>query len=166
MLNRWHAEEREVILHQLGTDPVRGLAPAESSRRLREHGSNVMREPRRSPAGPLLVRQFTDSLLLVLLLASGAAGYLGHWPDSIAIGAIVVLNGLLGFFQEYRAERALAALSRLSAPSARVVRGGKSFLIPADDLVPGDLAEVAQGDRVAADMRLYAAQRLFTDEAA
>jgi Ca2+-transporting ATPase len=166
MLNRWHAEEREVVLHQLGTDPGRGLAPAESSRRLHEHGRNVLPEPRPPSAGPLLVRQFTDALLLALLLAAAVAAYLGNWADCIAIGLLALLNGLLGLFQEYRAERALSALSRLSAPSARIVRGGRSFLVPSGELVPGDLAELAAGDRVAADMRLYAAQRLFADESA
>ena len=166
MLNRWHAEEREVVLHQLGTDPVRGLAPAESSRRLREHGRNVIRQPRPPSAGPLLARQFTDALELALLLAAAVAAYLSNWRDCIAIGSLALLNGLLGFFQEYRVECSLPALSRLSAPSARVVRGGKSFLVPSGELVPGDLAELAAGDRVAADMRLYAAQQLFVDESA
>ncbi len=166
MLNRWHAEDREVVLHQLGTDPARGLAPAESSRRLREHGRNVIREPRPPSAGPLLLRQFTDALQLAVLLAAAVAGYLANWSDCMALGLLALVNGLLGFFQEYRAERALPALSRLSAPSARIVRGGKSFLVPSGELVPGDLAELAAGDRVAADMRLYAAQRLFMDESA
>ena len=81
MLNRWHAEDREVVLHQLGTDPVRGLAPAESSRRLREQGPNLIREPRPPSAGPLLARQFTDALQLALLLAAAVAGYLADWTD-------------------------------------------------------------------------------------
>jgi len=166
MLNSWHAEDREVVLHQLGTDPARGLAPAESSRRLLEHGRNVIRGPRPSSAGPLLVRQFTDALLLALLLAAALAGYLASWVDCIALGVLALLNGLLGVFQEYRPDRALSALSRLGAPSARIVRGGKSFLVPSGELVPGDLAELAAGDRVAADMRLFAAQRLFVDESA
>ncbi|MHB8835157.1 MAG: cation-translocating P-type ATPase [Candidatus Methylomirabilia bacterium] len=166
MLNRWHAEDREVVLHQLGTDPVRGLAPAESTRRLREHGRNAIREPRPPSAGPLLLRQFTDALLLALLLAAALAGYLANWADCLALGFLALLNGLLGVFQEYRPDRALSALCRLSAPSARIVRGGKSFLVPSGELVPGDLAELAAGDRVAADMRLFAAQRLFADESA
>jgi len=166
MLNRWHAEDREAVLHQLGTDPVRGLAPAESSRRLREHGRNVIREPRPPSAGPLLLRQFTDALLLCLLLAAAVAGYLADWAECVALGLLALVNGLLGIFQEYRADRALSALSRLGAPSARIVRGGKSFLVPAGELVPGDLAQLAAGDRVAADMRLYDAQRLFMDESA
>jgi len=164
MLNRWHAEDREVILHLLGTDPARGLAPAESSRRLLEHGLNVIPEPRPPSAGPLLVRQFADALLLGLLVAAGIAAYLRHWVDCAAIGALALLNGLLCFFQERRPDRALAALVQLSAPSARVVRGGKSFLVPAGELVPGDLVELTAGVRIAADMRLYAAQRLFIDE--
>ncbi len=166
MLNRWHAEDREVILHQLGTDPVRGLAPAESSRRLREHGRNVIRVPRPVSAGPLLVHQFTDALLLALVLAATLAAYLTNWVDCLALGFLALLNGFLGVLQEYRPDRALSALSRLGAPSARVVRGGKSFLVPSGELVTGDLAELAAGDRVAADMRLFSAQRLFADESA
>jgi Ca2+-transporting ATPase len=164
MLNRWHAEDREVILHLLGTDPARGLAPAESSRRLLEHGPNVIPEPRPPSPGPLLARQFTDALLVGLLLAAAIAGYLRHWGDCVVIAALALVNGLLCFFQEYRPDRALAALARLSAPSARVVRGGKSFLVPAGELVPGDLVELAAGDRIAADMRLYSGARLFVDE--
>lgn len=166
MLNRWHAEDREVVLHQLGTDPVRGLAPAESSRRLLEHGRNVIREPRPPSAGPLLAHQFTDALPLALLLAAAVAGYLAHWAECTALVLVALVNGLLGVFQEYRPDRALSVLSRLGAPSARIVRGGKSFLVPSGELVPGDLAELAAGDRVAADMRLFAAQRLFADESA
>jgi Ca2+-transporting ATPase len=166
MLNRWHAQEREVVLHQLGTHPARGLDPAESTRRLHEHGPNVIREPQPPRAWRLLLGQFADVLVLILLVAAFVAGFLGEWLDTVAIVAIVILNGLLGFFQEYRAERALAALRRLTAPSARVVRGGKPFMIPAAELVPGDLAELAAGDRVPADMRLVAAQRLFLDESA
>ena len=166
MLNRWHAEDREVILHQLGTDPARGLAPAESSRRLREHGPNLLGEARPASALPLIARQLVDPLLLALLLAAAAAGYLGMWADCVAIGAIAAINGFLNYFREHRAEHALAALSRLSAPSARVVRGGKAFLIQAGELVPGDLAEVAPGERVPADMRLFSAHGLFTEESA
>jgi Ca2+-transporting ATPase len=166
MLNRWHAEDREVILHQLGTDPARGLAPAESSRRLREHGPNLLREARPVSPAPLIARQVADPLLLALLLAAAAAGYLGMWTDCVAIGAVAAINGLFNYFRDHRVEHALAALSRLSAPSARVVRGGKAFMIQAGDLVPGDLAEVAAGDRVPADMRLFSAHGLFTDESA
>lgn len=166
MLNRWHAEDREVILHLLGTDPVRGLAPAESSRRLLEHGRNVVRESRPPSAGPLLLRQYTEAPLLALVLAAAVAGYLGHWVECAAISFVALLGGSLGVYQEHRPDRALSALSRLSAPSARIVRGGRSSLVPSGELVPGDLVELAVGDRVAADMRLYAAQRLFADESA
>jgi len=104
--------------------------------------------------------------MLALLLATATAAYLGRWTDCVAIGSILVLNGYLGFMQQDRSERACAALSRLNAASARVVRGGKSFLVPAADLVPGDLAVVTAGERVAADMRLFSVQNLFADESA
>jgi Ca2+-transporting ATPase len=166
MINRWHAEERELVLHQLGTHPSRGLEPAESTRRLNEHGPNVIREPVPPSPWRLFLGQFADALVLVLVAAAVLAGFLGEWLDTAAIVVIVVLNAILGFVQEYRAERALAALKRLTAPSARVTRGGKPFLIPAAELVPGDLAELAAGDRVPADMRLVVSQRLFADESA
>jgi Ca2+-transporting ATPase len=166
MLNRWHAEDRGVILHQLGTDPVRGLAPAESTRRLREHGPNVINDPRPPASAAQLARQFGSVFVLLLLAGAALSAYLGEWLDAVAIGAVVAANGLLGYVRERPTERALAALGRLAAPSARVVRGGKPFLIPAAELVPGDLAEVVEGDRVPADMRLYAADRLFADESA
>src|SRR5512139_581727 len=140
MLNRWHAEDREVILHQLGTDPVRGLSPAESTRRLREHGPNELRAPGPRPAASPLLWKFADPMVVTLLAAAAIAGHLGAWAESLAVAAVAALNALLGFLQERRAERAPAALANLRAPSARVIRGGKPFRIPASELVPGDLA--------------------------
>ncbi len=164
MLNRWHAEDREVILHQLGTDPARGLAPAESSRRLGEHGPNLLREPGRLSSGGQLARRLADALVLLPLAAAAICVYLGAWLEGLVLGAAAVCSGALGWNRERRGGRSLAALSRLGAPSARVVRGGKPFLIPAAELVTGDLAQLRAGDRVPADMRLFDAQRLCVDE--
>jgi Ca2+-transporting ATPase len=166
MLDRWHAETGEVILHLLGTHPARGLEPAESSRRLRERGPNAIRQPRPPALARLLARELADPLLLLLVAAAALCVHLGLLLEAAVAAAAAALNATLGFLLDYRPDRSLAALHRITAPGARVIRGGKPFLIPAAELVPGDLAELGTGDRVPADLRLLRAEQLFVDESA
>jgi len=150
----WHALPVAEVVEQLGTDRGRGLSPEEVRRRRERHGPNELAE---APPEPLLKRflaQFMQLVVGILIAAALVSGALGEWVDAIAILAIVLLNGLLGFYQEERAGRALAALRNLSAPLARVVRGGVPAAVPARELVPGDLIEVEAGDFVPADARL------------
>ena len=163
MLNPWHAEDREVVLHRLGADAERGLAPAESTRRLREHGPNELCAARAPSPGRLLARRLLDPLALAQFVAAVICVRLGEWAAAAAAAAAGAANARLGAFRE-RPDSGGTALARLSAPAARVVRGGRSFLIPATELVPGDLAEVARGDRVPADLRLCRSHRLVVDE--
>src|SRR5688500_2687065 len=112
----------EEAVRSLGTDARAGLGGAEAARRLAEHGRNELAQAPPEPWWRRLGRQFADLLIWVLIAAALLAGVLGEWVDAIAIIAIVVLNGLLGFVQEGRAEQALAALRKLSSPHAKVVR--------------------------------------------
>ena len=165
MAEPWHAASVEDTAHRLGTDPKQGLAAEEAARRLAVDGPNELR--RGSEISPLAIfaQQFRSLVIWVLIGASVVSAALGELVDGTAILAIVVLNAAIGFFQEYRAERAVAALARLAAPRARVVRGGASALVPACEVVRGDLLILDAGDLVAADARLLESSELRVDEA-
>jgi Ca2+-transporting ATPase len=154
------------IARQTATDARAGLSRAESAARLQRHGPNAIQEGERRGPLAMLARQFTDFTILVLIAAALVSGLLGDVADTLVIIAIVVLNAAVGFIQEYRAERAVAALKAMAAPAATVVRDGQALTIAADELVPGDLVLLAAGNIVPADLRLFEAQRLKVDEAA
>jgi Ca2+-transporting ATPase len=143
-----------------------GLGDAEAGRRLAAHGPNALPEGRRRGPLAMLLAQFGDFMILVLIAAAVVSGLVGEAADSIAIVVIVCLNALIGFIQEYRAERAMAALRQLSAPTARVRREGDWREIDAAGLVPGDLVALEAGVLVPADLRLVESAGLRTDEAA
>src|SRR5262252_3909664 len=149
----------------LHTDEVRGLAAHEAAARLRQWGRNELRKDQGLSPLALLARQFGSLVIWVLIGAALISVALGEVVDGIAILTIVVLNAVLGFFQEYRAERAVAALARLTAPRARVVRGGHAAVIAAAEVVRGDILLLDAGDLVAADARLVEASALRTNEA-
>jgi Ca2+-transporting ATPase len=143
-----------------------GLSQGEAARRQREHGRNeIQREKTRSPWAVLL-EQFRSPMIALLLGACVVSALLGEHADAIAIGAIVLLNALIGFAQEFKAERALMALRSMTAPRARVMRDGYAVQLPAAEVVPGDVLLLEAGDIVAADARLLEAHALSTNEAA
>jgi Ca2+-transporting ATPase len=148
----------------LGTDLENGLDPEEIDRRRAGYGPNVIAEGRRRGPLRMFVDQFADLMVLILLAAAVVAGSIGEPQDTAAIAVIVVLNATLGFVQEYRAERAVAALKALAAPQAQVRRGGAGHAIPAADLVPGDVVVLDAGAAVPADVRLVQAAHLRVDE--
>ena len=150
----------------LGSDADRGLDPDEALQRLIAHGPNELEARPAMPAWRLLAEQFTNAMILVLLGAAAITAAIGDLKDTAIILMIVVLNGIIGFVQEYRAEQAMDALKRLTSPSARVVRGGVTIVVPAAELVPGDLVRLDAGDVVTADMRLVEARSLRINEAA
>ncbi len=152
----WHTETPTALGERLGVDLVCGLDEPEARRRLDLSGPNELPPPRRSSPLRLFLSQFASVLIGVLVGAALVAGFLGDWVDSVAILAIVLLNGVLGFLQEFRAERSFSALRDLVVAGARVVRGGMSHSIPARDLVPGDVVLLEAGDRIPADVRLLA----------
>jgi Ca2+-transporting ATPase len=161
---RWHQLSAEAALDRLQTSR-RGLTVQEARRRLLEHGPNVLASaPRRSPLR-MLAGQFADFMIVVLLVAAGISALIGDVEDTIAIVTIVVLNAIVGFVQEYRAERAMEALKAMAAPTATVLRDGAPGIVPGAELVPGDVVLVEAGVVVPADLRLVDEARLKVDEA-
>jgi Ca2+-transporting ATPase len=158
--------DEAVLAETLGTDPRSGLAPEEAARRLQESGTNELQQRRGESPFKLLIHQFKDFMVLVLMGAVVISGLLGEMLDALTIIAIILINGVLGFFQEYRAERSLRALKELSAPTAKVMRAGVLETVPARSLVPGDLVLLESGDRVPADLRLIDCQQFAADESA
>jgi Ca2+-transporting ATPase len=161
----WHQRSSSEVMDLLDTS-ARGLDTAEARRRLAEHGLNTIVEGRSRPWIALLGAQFLDIPILVLLGAAFIAGLIGDPVDTIVILAIVVLNAGIGFSQEFRAERALAALKAMAASAAMVLRDGRVASVPAQELVPGDVVLVDAGRIVPADLRLIEAASLRTNEAA
>jgi len=162
----WHRLDTQEVAAHFGTGLETGLANGEAGRRLAKHGANVLAEGARRSPWLMLAGQFTDFMILVLLAAAVVAGIVGEPEDSIAIVVIVVLNAVIGFIQEYRAEKTMAALRRLGAPHARVLRDGQVADIAASKLVPGDVVLLEAGNIVPADLRLVEAARLKVQEAA
>jgi Ca2+-transporting ATPase len=161
----WHACSAEGVAESLHADLEKGLDDREAVRRLVDAGPNLLAFRPRPPAWRVFLAQFSDFMVLVLLGATVVSAALGEAVDACTILLIVLLNGVLGFVQEHRAERSLEALRELTAPQARVIRGGRLVVVPAADLVPGDIVVVATGDRIPADLRLAEAVALELDEA-
>jgi Ca2+-transporting ATPase len=162
----WHRLEAAQVAQRLATDIGAGLAGGEAGRRFARHGPNELPEGERRSPWLMLAGQFTDFMILVLLAAAAIAAVVGEPQDSIVIVVIVVLNAVIGFAQEYRAERTMAALRRLGAPHARVIREGQVADVAAREIVPGDLVLLEAGNIVPADLRLVEAARLKIQEAA
>lgn len=161
----FHALSVDETLARLQASP-RGLARDEAARRLVQHGPNVLESGHRLSPWPILLSQFKNVLIIILLVATVLSAFLGHTVEAVAIGVIVLFAALLGFVQEFRAERALEALRQLAAPNASVLRDGEEEDIPARDVVPGDILLLRSGDKVAADARLVEAVNLQVEEAA
>ena len=144
--------------------PYHGLSASEAATALERVGRNELKAQARVSMLQVLLRQFTGLLVLILIAAAGVAYALGEVIDAIVIGMVVVLNGLLGFVQEWRAENALEALKSMLATSATVVRDGREQVIDTRDIVPGDLVIVEAGDRIPADLDIIIAVQLRVDE--
>lgn len=142
-----------------------GLSSKEVRHKLEKHGPNSLTAKKKVSALKILFDQFTDFMVLVLLASTAISMFMGEITEAITIIAIVVINAILGFVQEYRTEQTMEALKGLAAPTARVIRDGKSDTIPADQIVPGDLVVLEAGDRVPADGLLVEVNSLFVDEA-
>ncbi len=143
-----------------------GLALDETQSRLERYGPNELMERRKKTALVMFLGQFSDFMIIVLLAAALISGIIGEISDAVAIMVIVVLNAVLGFTQEYRAERAMTALKKMTAASATVMRSGIIETVPASELVPGDIVVLDAGKIVPADMRIIEAVRLSVEEAA
>ncbi|MCM8779255.1 MAG: calcium-translocating P-type ATPase, SERCA-type, partial [Candidatus Omnitrophica bacterium] len=138
----------------LETDLRQGLSSQEARIRLDKYGPNQLKEKKGSSPLSIFFEQFRDFIVWVLIGAALVSGFLKEWVDALAIIAIVILNAILGFIQEYRAEKSLAALKKLSSPTSKVIRDGQHSIISSSELVPGDLIELEAGDNIPADSRL------------
>ncbi len=164
MSPEWHAMETEELMRALKASE-KGLSEEEAKRRLQEFGPNELVERKRVTPLQILLGQFKDIFVIMLLIAIGISVLIGEIVDASTISAIVVLNAVVGFVQEYRSEKAMEAMKKLTAPKARILRDGKEILIPAKEVVPGDIALLEAGDRIPADGRLLKVVDLKTDEA-
>jgi P-type Ca2+ transporter type 2C len=161
----WHALTVDKAFQELKSQPD-GLNSTEITERILQYGPNELQAAHRVSPWEILLEQFKNVLIMILLTATGVSLFLGHGIESIVIAIIVLFAVMLGFVQEYRAERAIEALRQMAAPSATVLRDGLEVKIPAKDLVPGDVIILHTGDRVPADARLSDAINLQVEEAA
>lgn len=159
----WHALPGDAVLDRLDTTH-HGLSDDEATARLGQHGPNRLPEPRPVNALTLLLRQFRSPLILVLVVAGAATLLLREYADSAVILSVLVINAIIGFTQERRADRSVQALMALTSPTAVIRRDGRTRTVEAATLVPGDVVVVAAGDRVPADLRLLDASGLRADE--
>ena len=161
----WHTQTVEETFARLESGS-HGLSSAEAAKRLEEFGPNELQARGRVSPWSILLEQFQNVLIIILLLATALSAFLGHGVEAIAITVIVLFAVILGFIQEFRAERAIEALREMAAPNATVIRDGHDQRMPARDIVPGDLVVLATGDKIPADARLTEVVNLQTVEAA
>ncbi len=162
----YHASPVELVIRQLDSNALHGLSETEATRRLAEYGANKLELQAKTRWYLVLGRQFTDALVLILFVAAAVSLLIGEVADALTILAIIILNGGLGFIQEWRAERAIEALQRMLSPRARVLRDGHLKDIDAGELVPGDIVVLELGDQVPADLRLIEVVNFRVDESA
>lgn len=161
----WYEIELDDVLQYLDSSSD-GLTAATAQKRLTEHGQNSIPEKRQRTLGTILLGQFTDFMIIVLLAAALISGVVGEAQDTIVILIIVLLNAIIGTVQEFRAERAVAALRQMAAPEAQVLRDGQAITLTATELVPGDVVLLEAGNVVPADLRLLEVEELQVDESA
>jgi Ca2+-transporting ATPase len=164
-MSEWWKLSTTDCLGKLNTSAA-GLSNQEAQHRLAEYGPNELQAAHRISPWALFLQQFKNVLIIILLIATALSAFLGHEIEAIAIAVIVLLAVLLGFVQEYRAERAIEALRQMAAPTASVLRDGLEIEIPARELVPGDVIILRAGDKIPADARLIEAVNLQIEEAA
>jgi magnesium-transporting ATPase (P-type) len=162
----WHAISAREVANRLTTNGETGLDAAEASSRLQKYGPNRLPEGKKRGPFVRFLAQFNNILVYVLLGAGFIKLMLNLWVDAGIIFGVVVLNALLGFIQEGKAERALDSIRNMLSAEARTVRGGETRMIPAEQLVPGDIVILESGDKIPADLRLVDAKNLRTEEAA
>ena len=162
----WYQLEAEKIIAELATDAQRGLSHEEARARMEKYGPNILAEEKKEHPILKFLKQFTEFIIIVLIGAAVIAGLLGEWIDALAILAIVLLNGIIGFMQEAKAERVMEALKKLAAPTAKVIRDGSLTTVPAREIVPGDIILFESGDHVPADCRIIESSYLKIAEAA
>ncbi len=165
MAKLWHALDVKETLEELKSNE-KGLDQMEAQQRLSTYGPNEIKKEKGKSPLKLLLGQFSNILMIILLFAIALSFAVGEATDAIIILAIVIASAVLGFTQEYRSEKAVEALKRMTSPSANVFRDGKEIKIPASQLVPGDIILLCTGDKIPADARLLETFTMKTDEAA
>lgn len=163
---KFHEINERDVEKAVNTDFTRGLTEEDAKKRLKLQGYNELEEGEKQSALLLFFSQFKDFMVLVLLGAVLISGILGEYIDAVAIIAIVIINGFLGFFQERKAEKSLQALQELSAPQVTVLRNGEWIKLPSKELVVGDVLKFASGDRIGADVRIFQSMSLEIEESA
>jgi len=162
---KWYQLDEEEVLKKLGTSEE-GLSGSEAEKRVEKYGPNRLPEEERISRLKILLHQFTSPLIYILLVAAVVTAILGEYIDTGVIVAVLILNAVIGYFQEYKAETSVRALKSMVVPRARVVREGKEKEISSEGLVPGDIVLLASGGKVPADLRLFKATELKIEEAA
>lgn len=161
----WYNKGKKDVIKELGTDLSYGLSSKEAAKRLENYGRNELEEQSKKGFITKLVAQFADFLIVILLIAAGISAFVGEKEDSLVILAIVVINAILGIYQEGKAERSVEALQKLSAPNAKVIRERSQITLPAAEIVPGDVVVLEAGDIIPADIRLLETSNMKVEEA-
>lgn len=172
MIDKPYARSKEEVLAELLSDSEKGLTNAEAQKRLLEYGLNTLGEKKQTPLWKRFLEQFKDAMVLILIAAAALSalmavkeGGFGGWVDVFVILAIVIINAVLGVYQEGKADQAIAALKRMSSPQTKVIRDGAQSMLPSEQIVPGDIVVLDAGDLVAADIRIVVQNSLKVEEA-
>ncbi|MGF1774894.1 cation-transporting P-type ATPase [Vibrio wakamikoensis] len=166
MTKKWFTETVENTQQMQGVSAEQGLTSKEVAERQSQYGKNELQEKAGKSALELFIHQFKNPLIFILGVGAIVSYFTGHLVDAIAITAIIFINALIAFWQEFKAQKGMEALRQMAAPSAQVKRDGEWIDIPASDIVPGDILKISTGDILAADVRILEANRLSIDEAA
>lgn len=161
---KWHAIETEEVLKDFGVDADKGLSSEEAKKRLEEYGRNELPKGKKRPWWMRLLLQFHNTLIYVLIVAAVITALLDHWIDTWVILAVIIINALIGFIQEGKAERALESIREMLSLEAVVIRDGKKQTVEAEALVPGDIVMLKSGDKIPADIRLVRSRDLRAEE--
>ena len=161
----WYNKGIQAVSEELSVDIKKGLSKEEAAGRLEKYGYNELKEKEKESIWVKVAKQLKDFLVLTLIAASIVSGLVGEISDAIVIIAIVIVNAVLGVVQEGKAEKAMEALKRMSAPNARVLRDGHIEIMPAKNLIPGDVVLIEAGDNIPADIRLFESANLKVEEA-
>ena len=161
----WYNKGKNEVLKELSTDFSKGLSEKEAELRIEEYGKNELEVQTKKGFLSKFIAQFADFLIIILLLAAGISAFVGEREDAIIILSIVVINAALGIYQEGKAEKSVEALQKLSAPNAKVIRDSNMVIIPAAEIVPGDVVMLDAGDIIPADLRLFESSNLKIEEA-
>ncbi|MEN9252029.1 MAG: HAD-IC family P-type ATPase [Thermostichales cyanobacterium BF3_bins_165] len=162
----WHTLEESKVLEMVGSDRQQGLSLTEIAARQSHYGPNRLTAKAKMPAWQRFLLQFNQSLLYILMIAGTVKAFLGSWRNALVIWGVVLINGIISYIQESKAEEAINALAQSVVTEATVIRGGQKLSIPSEELVPGDLVVLNSGDKVPADLRLITVRNLQVDESA